>query len=383
MTQVVQEMSSEILSGPPPATKRPENYLTLDAWRGVAALSVCVYHSSAVIVDKQLNGHSTPFYDVCMYGFLGVQIFFVISGYCIAASAASVLRNGKPLSNFVIARIRRIYPACWASLLLILGLQVLATTLVRAGILHDSTMANTSVSHDALFWFSNVTLTQVFLNQNFISAVCWTLCYEIAFYMLVAAAIVGVRVFSRHRSVDRLLLILHGVSIISLVGLIASRSHVPFPFDLWPQFGLGIVAFHWLNGGNKRIAWVCSAIIGLLTCVFIASRNADLSVMHLSSRLVYTTSLVFAACVIPLRSIDTRMSKSHVVSLLRWIGLFSYSLYLTHFVMLGMINQLLRIGLKTSAYHYLQMPVSVFLAVVAGWLFYLVAEKPFLAKSRS
>ncbi|CAN5556258.1 hypothetical protein BH10PLA1_BH10PLA1_08220 [soil metagenome] len=220
MSQVVQEISHELLTAPPPTTNRPENYLCLDAWRGIAALSVCFYHASRVIVDKQLNGYEPTFYAWCNYGSLGVQVFFVVSGYCIAASAVSILKKGRPLSQFVVARLKRIFPACWASLLLVVLMGWVAQFLVHHGVLHESATANAmSAHHDALFWISNLTLTQIWFHREFVSAVHWTLCYEIVFYMIIACAMAIAHIANRGKSIALMLWLLHGLTVVSLVGL--------------------------------------------------------------------------------------------------------------------------------------------------------------------
>ncbi|HXN41580.1 MAG TPA: hypothetical protein VN918_07325, partial [Myxococcaceae bacterium] len=60
----------------------PRRYASLDAWRGIASLLVLVWHRYWL---------RTPITN----GFwLGVQLFFVISGYCIAAAVDNSLEQG-------------------------------------------------------------------------------------------------------------------------------------------------------------------------------------------------------------------------------------------------------------------------------------------------
>ena len=63
--------------------------------------------------------------------YLGVPIFFVISGYCIAASADSSRRKGDSPWTFLKRRFWRIYPPYWASLV---GLIALVAVLDAAGL---------------------------------------------------------------------------------------------------------------------------------------------------------------------------------------------------------------------------------------------------------
>src|SRR5436305_8136800 len=82
-----------------------ERFDMIDAWRGLAALAVVVHHVTGKI----------------FIGGPAVILFFVISGYCITASAESCLRKGRGFSHFMWRRVRRIYPpyllsiAFWAA----------------------------------------------------------------------------------------------------------------------------------------------------------------------------------------------------------------------------------------------------------------------------
>jgi exopolysaccharide production protein ExoZ len=88
-------------------------YLTLDAWRGFAALWVVMVHSCAPVIgtggDSPWLAHQ-PLYAFSAWGQLGVSLFFVISGYCIASAAVTALRKPRPLIHFLRSRVRRIYP---------------------------------------------------------------------------------------------------------------------------------------------------------------------------------------------------------------------------------------------------------------------------------
>ena len=77
-------------------------YQLLEAWRGLAALWVAIFH--ALLMGILLSG-TTPGTDpisaLIMKGQLGVTIFFVISGYCIANAAVSARGRPRPLRSFL------------------------------------------------------------------------------------------------------------------------------------------------------------------------------------------------------------------------------------------------------------------------------------------
>lgn len=92
--------------------KRPSRFYEIDLLRFLAALSVVLYHYT---YRAYMEGHYSPVsYPVLgsftKYGWLGVQLFFIISGYVVLMSAA-----GKTVKQFLLSRITRLYPAYWAA----------------------------------------------------------------------------------------------------------------------------------------------------------------------------------------------------------------------------------------------------------------------------
>jgi exopolysaccharide production protein ExoZ len=86
-----------------------KSFLILDAFRGCAALWVVLYHGRLESVVPRFPGiEHNAFYAFSTLGSLGVQLFFVISGYCIASAAAASLRREDHSLAFMWARLRRI-----------------------------------------------------------------------------------------------------------------------------------------------------------------------------------------------------------------------------------------------------------------------------------
>src|SRR5207302_9065355 len=92
--------------------------LSIDALRGVAALGVVLYH--AVLQTTNAVPHNLFKWPVKLiqflssFGYVGVFLFFVISGFCIhlqwARSRASQTPQAIPFGSFWRRRIRRLYP---------------------------------------------------------------------------------------------------------------------------------------------------------------------------------------------------------------------------------------------------------------------------------
>ncbi|GAA2510336.1 acyltransferase [Streptomyces longisporus] len=149
----------------------------LDGLRLIAALMVAAYHyggrggevtrawgSSAEHQFPMLHGYFA-------YGCLGVQVFFVISGFVICMSGW-----GRPLKSFFASRAARLLPAYWAAILLVSA--VFALPMVAYKALSPS---------DTLV---NLTMLQQPLGVDRVLGVCWTLWAEIRFYALFALCVV-------------------------------------------------------------------------------------------------------------------------------------------------------------------------------------------------
>jgi peptidoglycan/LPS O-acetylase OafA/YrhL len=111
----------------------PSRYELLDGLRGLAALAVVLHHL------RVFDG-----------GHFAVMVFFVISGYCITASAESCRRNGLGFGQFMARRIKRIYPPYW--------LAILFFSVTRA--VKAAWGGPNDLQRPVLDWVQNLTLTQ-------------------------------------------------------------------------------------------------------------------------------------------------------------------------------------------------------------------------------
>ncbi len=363
-----------------PAKRGLTPYMTLEMWRGVACLLVVLHHEAFILVTRNPRLAASSFYRAGGLGYLGVQMFFVISGYCIAGAACSAVRRQDGWAAFLCARAWRIYPPLWFSLALAAGLTLLAHLLVGAGRLQTSALAAVDILHQsAAYYFTNLTLTQMVFHQEFFSSVCWTLCYEIAFYLIVSLFLVR-RVPGREEAT--LLTGLHGITLVALVLLTAAPNARFFPLDLWPQFGLGIVVYDILKHPHQaRPKWWLLAV-GLAMTAFILSRSLAMSLQNQPSRLTFAFTLGFALLLLLLHRYDNALRRVLVVRSFAAVGVFSYSLYLTHLFTLGIVNQMLRLTHLPDAGYLPVLFASVLASLLAARLFYHAFERPFVKPRR-
>jgi peptidoglycan/LPS O-acetylase OafA/YrhL len=134
----------------------------LDALRGIAALSVLLFHYANQF--QQTYHHLGRFSFSFEVGKYGVELFFVISGFVIFWTLDRTRRAG----DFVVHRFARLYPTYWASLAITAGLVAIAG------------LPNQRVgSFDLLM---NVTMFPDFLSAKAVDGSYWTLQIELFFY---------------------------------------------------------------------------------------------------------------------------------------------------------------------------------------------------------
>ncbi|MFF4225402.1 acyltransferase family protein [Streptomyces abikoensis] len=148
---------------------RPARILALDGLRLLAALCVVVYHYMAFGGGwpGDVKAMFPRVFPVAAYGWLGVQLFFLISGFVICMSCW-----GKPLRDFFVSRVVRLYPAYWFGVIV----TTLVVTLVAGG---EKPLALVEV-------LTNLTMLQEPLGIPHVDGVYWTLFAELRFYLLFA-----------------------------------------------------------------------------------------------------------------------------------------------------------------------------------------------------
>lgn len=144
----------------------------LDFLRFIAALMVVFFHFAfrgyAGEGSNQLTIMPYSYLaSVAKYGFLGVNLFFMISGFVIVLSATS-----GNLQKFIQARILRLYPAFWVCCSLSLIIPFLFGSQIMTGELIG-------------IYLVNLTMLNGFVDVPSVDGVYWTLFVEIKFYILV------------------------------------------------------------------------------------------------------------------------------------------------------------------------------------------------------
>lgn len=144
----------------------------IDYLRLVAAIAVMAFHYlyNGIRNGKIDSISHAPIAEIAQYGYLGVNLFFMISGFVITASV-----HGKTARQFAVGRALRLYPAFWVAL---------AITTCFALVLGGDRMG---VGAEQVL--VNLTMIPSVLGQPLVDGVYWTLLYELQFYVMVFALV--------------------------------------------------------------------------------------------------------------------------------------------------------------------------------------------------
>lgn len=307
------------------------HYAYLDALRGVAFLGVMAVHTSA-----HVPGLPAWLRDLCKLGNYGVQLFFVLSALTLCMSMQSRSRvEDQPIRAFWVRRFFRIAPMYWVAILFYVGFNGMGPShFAPAGIGLLQILTNATFLHG---WRPDTI--------NSVVPGGWSIAVEMNFYLVFPVLFLQLR--DLRRAMIAVLIcaplsilisvatarILKHFSSPSLYGLIRDFTYYWLPRQ-FVIFLIGICLFHLMRsqnrliqrfgqGGDPRILLV--ATVALLACILLSSWLPDLYLV---------ISVVLALAVLGLSIYPTRLV---VNRLLRHTGLVSYSAYLTHFAVIGLV----------------------------------------------
>lgn len=280
----------------------------LDLLRFCAALSVLFFHLAfrGAAADGLSPLSYAPLAGVAKYGYLGVQLFFMISGFVITLSA-----QAGSVRSFVIARAARLYPAFW----------VCCSVTFAVILLSGTHIAPASPGT----WAVNMTMVPRLFMADFIDGSYWTLLVEVKFYCMMALIIA---IGQSHRTEW----FMYGWLAISVVNAI-----VPLPFlagklilMFAPCFIAGALFYFIYRDGSTGYRWLGIAACWLLTLKrgveIVHEQVAHYGVPHS----ITIISLEFTAFFLIFGAIALR--KTGKLGQMRWplLGALTYPLYLLH-----------------------------------------------------
>ena len=403
-------MANPMIGKPRSASPR---YQTLDHWRGLACLIVVIHHAILPMCDhgrpvrihesahtvirgeieksvvnssiqsqakqpRLLNRISDQLH-------IGVEMFFVISGYCIIASAESIRRSGRTVREYFLRRFLRIFPAFWCALIGSV-LICFAVDVVNPGSLKRAPWPLPMPWDLSFFqWVGSVTLTSTWI--GFLTGESkvhfpiqeWTLCYETQFY-----AVIGILLaFSGRRFFQATAILTAVVAAVDILVLCYSVPVRGFFFDEhWFMFAAGVGLYWDLHCATSKQATIfrLTAFSLLFGLTILASTTTIFGSGSQFSAWRVVEALGFAGLLLFLKKYDERIASLNYLNGFKLCGVFCYSIYLTHLFPTKLLcQQLSFLGYNDNwSIVFVCIPLTLGMSVLLGYLFHILVERRFL-----
>ena len=351
---------------------KKRRYITgLDGIRAIAVIMVLAYHLKLALFKS---------------GFLGVTVFFVLSGYLITGILISEVEEEGTidLKNFWLRRIRRLVPAVMSMAVVIIFVSAVVNRIIFTKGCKDFLASVLGFNN----WW------QIFNKVSYFEAAgvpspfthCWSLAIETQFYLIYPLILLGIYKLVKSREEGRakrgllfagVTLLLALISVILMIVLFDPQQDASRVY-----YGTDTRAFSLLFGALLAILWEYRMVPRRLS----ASVNMVLGSVSFAVLLVMTIAIngssnfwyrggQFFGTILTVLVIYTVLGRKTWLSrflsnpVLKWIGDRSYSIYLWHYPIILLISK----GIKASWWITL---IEIVLSVVLAELSYRFIETP-------
>ena len=330
----------------------PKKLSGIEAARGVAAVMVVFYH---IARHLNLNFGTLPWRGVLQFGHAGVDFFFVLSGFIIFFVHSKDVGHPARLWTYFERRFTRIFPLFWVALAVWLGLAYLSSTQVFPSV-------GAILQNATLLPFGNEV------------GVAWTLEHEILFYLIFAIAIVHRRAGTA-AFVLWLCFVLGSWASGQEYGGLPVLARLASTYSL--EFFFGMLSAYLVNVLSTQLIYL-SLALGVSGFVGVAlAENVGLFNSYASSgRVAYGVSSMLIVIGIAGANLTGRLAAPRILSEL---GTASYSIYLLHLAVVGVIYKLLTIlALQSAVPLNLLYPILVAATIASCIIISRLVEYPLM-----
>jgi peptidoglycan/LPS O-acetylase OafA/YrhL len=314
-----------------PGVDRKIHFYFLDALRGIAAVWVVLFHAQ---LGDRLD-HLSQFLPtwislpVLEWGSLGVAIFFVLSGFVIAHSLRTARITFLYFRQFSLRRLARLTPPYYVSIVVTIAFALLASVAKK----QPFTVMDHPLSIERLV--AHLAYLQELLGFVNINDVYWTLCLEVQFYFLFCALLglmQWVEQFTLPRSKTRLnavsarIVVFLPVAVLSALfplGILTIPGRATVFLPLWYSFLLGVFAY-W--AWNRRLSPTAFQVYAATLIIA--------GIVRQDSFAIVSVGIALLLLEVGRANLMQRLLKWQWI---QFLGKISYSLYLTHTPVMGVV----------------------------------------------
>lgn len=335
-----------------PVNPQGNRLAEIDALRGIAAVLVLLFHYTTRF--DQVYGHSQPLEISFPWAYVGINLFFIISGFVIFLTLART----RHASDFIVSRVSRLYPAYWISVLITFWV-------VRMLGLPGKQVSSNEAALNMLMFHGSFGVPHV-------DAVYWTLEVELLFYVLALALFLS-------RQLHRVHWFLYALIALKVVYALASRQFgIDLPWRIqWalilpfiPWFACGIAIYRATHEKNTFERSTRRHDYGILLAAIVSIGYVD--------GIMFGLLCIFFSALVWLAANNRLILLRNPVIL--WLGFISYPLYLLHEnIGWGVMRIIERAGFSP----WLAIGAASGVALVLAWLVANFVERPAMQWVRS
>jgi peptidoglycan/LPS O-acetylase OafA/YrhL len=320
----------------------------IDAYRGIAVIAVMAFHYFCAWAPPynaqglNLYRYDVTYAPVFQLGYLGVHLFFVISGLVITMT---VLRCRTPF-EFAVRRLGRLYPALVISSIL---------TVLIVNSLGPSIFHRTGVD-----WLASLTFDPERFGHQAVDGAYWSLLVEVKFYFLVALFF---HFLGRHFWIG---LVTLGLLTLTPLGAISVVQQV-LPWYL-ALFLLGVSGWQLCFERDLKAGIIC----GLTGILLYAIQLPDYMV-HLTYSYLKPVAEIGLTCTIAFMLLTVRLPAPRWLAPLSSVGRWSYAIYLLH-QNIGV--SVIRLAKRGGAPDLAAVAMAASIVVALAWLVHVWVELP-------
>jgi peptidoglycan/LPS O-acetylase OafA/YrhL len=336
----------------------------LDGIRGLAVLMVVFYHTGGGAQSSQPLLHAIGV--VNKYGWTGVTLFFVLSGFLITGILWDTREDPHHLKNFYARRSLRIFPLYYFALLLVL------IGSIPAGTFHECLRK---------MWIYVLYLQNVdafglhphALPSPLVTVHFWSLAVEEQFYLLWPALLLRMKTLAQ---AQRLCAYVFIASALGSVAYGFTSNPMPHSPALWAN--AGSLAFGgYIAIAMRRGLWIDAKFFMPISFVIfiLGSLGSD----RIRTIFDLTAIAIFWGCLIVMSLEKGRVQRVFEVAWLRWIGTISYGMYIYHWLFRTYFDWLAtRIAPHAgySKHQAIRFVVTFVLTILLAWVSFTFFEKP-------
>jgi peptidoglycan/LPS O-acetylase OafA/YrhL len=358
----------------------------IDGLRFIAIGTVVLFHCAAGLAVKAPGVFTDPGSGslvgaIARYGYHGVELFFIISGFILAYPFALHHLKGKApvrLSSYFLRRVTRLEPPY------VLCLLILFFLLIARGRSADYLLPHLAAS---LVYLHNI----IFGTESAVNNVAWSLEIEIQFYLLVP--LLSAIFMIRRTGVRRVLIIAAGIPSLVLAGMLdPAADRLAMTIVRYLHFFLigfliaDIFIVTWNERPTKNFRWDIVSLVGWPVLFIVWNKSGDWLPVLSNGRDTVLSIVSFPITAFLLYVAVFRGTITNRIITNRWltaIGGMCYTIYLFHNPVMGVVLSATMQVVPTSNYSFNLLTqlllVTPPLLVLTG-IYFLAIEKPCMKK---